>query len=235
MARLDPRRTKIRRSRVALIAAVAFGLIVVPASAKLIEIGDTGTFPAPACPSETNCRVVAQISGYQIQIGERKNPFRVTQGGRLVAFTVNLPKNSKDEIKYFNDNRGGPPSAQISILRPRPRKGVKYRYVLAGKSEVFQLTDYLGTNPTFPLRQSLTVKKNDIVALTTDTWLPAFATAVDSNTVWRASRRSNKCKDVETPAAHTKVGEIRQYGCGYKAARLLYHATIITNPAKASK
>lgn len=226
---------KVRRGRTIVIALAIALLIVVPAGASLIEIGGTDNYPAPACPDAKNCRVVAQISGYQIQIGEKKNPFRVTQAGRLVAFTVNLPKNTKDEIDFFNTNRGGPPSAQISVLRPRPRRGVKYRYVLAGQSEVFLVQRYLGSNPTFPLKQSLTVKKNDVVTITTDTWLPAFSTAVDDTNVWRASRDAKKCKDVVTPSAHTKTGEIRSYGCGYKAARLLYHATIITNPPTTSK
>lgn len=226
---------KTRRGRAIAIALAIALLVAVPASARLIEIGETGSYPVPACPDAKNCRVVAQISGYQIQIGEKKNPFRVTQAGRLVAFTVNLPQNTKEEIDFFNQNRGGPPSAQISVLRPRPRRGVKYRYVLAGQSEVFQVQRYLGSNPTFPLKQSLTVKKNDVVAISTDTWLPAFSTVVDNTNVWRASRSSKKCKDVVTPSAHTKVGEIRAYGCGYKAARLLYHATIITNPPTTSK
>lgn len=226
---------KTRRARVTAAALAVFAIVAVPASAKLIEIGETDAYPAPACPHKDNCRVIAQISGYQIQIGTQKNPFRVTSGGKLVAITLNLPQNSKDEIKYFNENRGGPPSAQVSILRPRPRRGVKYRYVLAGESERFELSRYLGSDPTFPLKQSLTVKKNDVVAITTDTWMPAFSTAVDASTVWRASRGAKECDDVETPAEHDTVGQIRSYGCGYKNARILYHATIITNPTPTSK
>lgn len=226
---------KSRRARITAVVLVAFAVAVVPAGAKLIEIGETDAYPAPACPHKENCRVIAQITGYQIQIGEKKNPFRVTANGKLVAITLNLPQNSKDEIKYFNENRGGPPSAQVSILRPRPRRGVKYRYVLAGASEKIELSRYLGSEPTFALKRPLTVKKNDVVAVTTDTWMPAFSTAVDASTIWRASRSSKECDDVTTPAEHVKTGEIRSYGCGYKNARILYHASIIANPTPTSK
>lgn len=223
-------RIRSRRGRVALVVGVAAAALAAPATAKLIEVGVTDTYPAPACPSATGCRVIAQITGYQIQIGAKKNPYRVTSDGRLVAFTLQLPQNSKDEIKFFNDNRGGAPSAQIAVLRPRPRKGRKYRYELVAKSERVEVQDYLGSNPTFPLTRTLAVKRNDIIAITTDTWLPAFSTAVDNTTVWRASRKGDECKDVDEPSAHTEKGQIRNYSCAYKAARLLYRANIVTTP-----
>jgi hypothetical protein len=53
---------------------------------------------------------------------------------------------------------------------------------------------------------------------------------VDSQNVWRASRTKKNCDDVSKPAMHNKVGAIKVYGCGYKTARLLYRATIITDP-----
>jgi hypothetical protein len=150
----------------------------------------------------------------------------------LVAFTLSLPKTTEKQTKFFNDQFGGGPSMRMSILRPRPRRGVKYRYVLAAQTPVYQLTDYLGSSPQFPLRETLTVRRGDVIAVTTETWLPAFSVSVDDSNVWRASRKAKTCDDVSEPAMHDTVGQIKIYGCGYKTARLLYRATVITDPKK---
>lgn len=220
----------------ALLACLAVAAAaVLPANAEVVEVGDTGAFPTPACPDANTCQAVAQLTGYQIQSGTRKNPFRVTRSGRLVAFTLELPQTTDKQTKFFNDKFGGGPSARMSILRPRARKGVKYRYVLAAQTPVYQLTDYLGSTPQFSLRETLTVRPNDVIAITTETWLPAFSVSVDDTNVWRASRAAKNCDDVSKPAMHDKVGEIKVYGCGYKTARLLYKATVVTDPKKTTK
>lgn len=212
-----------------VVLALTLGLAA-PVSAEILEYGDDAEFPAPACPNADTCQAIAQLTGYQIQIGAQKHPFRAARAGKLVAFTVQLPKTTDKQTKFFNDKFGGGPSMRMSVLRPRPRKGTRYRYVLAGQSEAFQLTNYLGSTPQFALRQALTVKRNDVIAVTTETWLPAFSVAADEATMWRASRSAKKCDDPPENTPHTEKGSIKLYGCGYKTARLLYRATVVSDP-----
>lgn len=212
------------------LAAIAALALAVPAGAEIYEVGDQGAFPTAACPAANTCQVIDQLSGYQQQIGAKVNPFRVTKGGRLVAFTLVVPEVTAKQAKYFNDKFSAGPTVRVSILRPKVRKGYKHRYVLVAQSDNFSLKNYLGSTPTFPLVKSLSVHRNDIVAVTTDTWLPAFAVGLESSNVWRASRNAKKCDDTATPAMHQTVGQIKLYSCGYKAARLLYRASIVTSP-----
>jgi hypothetical protein len=200
------------------------------ANAEIYELGDQGAFPAAACPAANTCQVIDQLTGYQLQIGAKANPFRVTKSGRLVAFTLVVPQVTDKQAKFFNNKFSDGPTVRVSILRPAPRKGVKYRYSLVAQSDNFPLKDYLGSTPTFPLVKSLSVHRNDIVAVTTDTWLPAFSVGLDSSNVWRASRNAKKCDDVSTPAMQQTLSQVRVYGCGYKAARLLYRASIVATP-----
>jgi hypothetical protein len=216
----------------ALAAVAAIALAAAPAGAEIYELGDQGAFPAAACPAANTCQVIDQLSGYQQQIGTVVNPFRVTKTGRLVAFTLVVPDITDKQAKFFNNKFSDGPTVRVSILRPKVRKGYKYRYALVSQSDNFQLSKYLGTTPTFPLVKSLSVHRNDIVAVTTDTWLPAFSVGLDSSNIWRASRNAKKCDDVSTPAMHQTINQIKLYSCGYKAARLLYRASIVATPAQ---
>ena len=217
------------------LAAVAALALAAPSGAEIYEVGDEGDFPAAACPAANTCQVIDQLTGYQQQIGAKANPFRVTKGGRLVAFTLVVPEVTDKQAKYFNNKFSSGPTVRVSILRPKVRKGYKYRYALVSQSDKFALKNYLGTTPTFPLVKSLSVHRNDIVAVTTDTWLPAFSVGLESSNVWRASRNAKKCDDTATPAMHQTIGQIKLYSCGYKAARLLYRASIVASPAQTPK
>lgn len=216
------------------LSACAVLVVSVPATASIIEIGGSDELPASGCPADNVCRAVTGVTGYQIQIGAKKNPYLVRTAGKVVALTLRLPQLTKEQIKYFEDNYDGEPQVKVAILRPRPRKGVKYRYVLAGQSETINVARYLNSSPQFPLKQSLTVKKGDIVALTVVTWVPAFAIQQASTTAWRASRDSKSCKKLDK-ATHEKKGQIKVYGCQYSTAQLLYKATVISNPSTTSK
>ncbi|MFY9264644.1 MAG: hypothetical protein WAO61_04375 [Solirubrobacterales bacterium] len=216
--------------RIALAISVGACLAVaIPAAAAVVEVGGTDAFPEPACPNNDTCRAVTGVTGYQIQIGAKKNPFRVKQSGRVVALTLKLPELTAAQKKFFAENYEGASKVKISVLRPRVRRGVKYRYALAGQSESLTVDNYLGSEPTFPLRASLAVRKNDIIALTVETWVPAFAIKLDAKTTWRASRTSKDCKKLDK-STHEKIGQIRVYGCEYTTARLLYRATVVPSP-----
>lgn len=204
-----------------------------PASAQIIQVGDTGqAMPAAACPEEKTCQAIGRVTGYQIQIGELRNPFRVTRDGKVVAFNIKLPLPTAKQVKFFDDTFGGAARVRVAVLRPRPVKGKRYRYVLAGLSETFQLSRYFGSEPQFPLTRSLSVKKNDVIGLTVPTWIPAFAVGQPSDNAWRSSRAAGKCDDVQESAVHDRRGQILNYGCLYRTARLLYTATVVTEPKK---
>jgi len=223
------------RLKLTISAAVAAALLIAGvAGASVYEVGDQGTFTTPPCV-DSNCQVVTKVSAYQQQIADKKNPFRITRTGKVVALTLYLPDVGKKPLAFFQSKYGGAPTAKISILRPRPRRGVPYRYVLASQGAPIDLSEYLNGTPTFVLNQPLTVKKNDVVAVTTDSWLPAFAVAgQDSRSTWRASRPAKTCKDLATQRMHEKVGQIKQYACAYTGARLLYKAVVIDTPKKTS-
>lgn len=227
----QPRRA--RRLFPLWLAAAALFALAVPAAAEVLEVGGAEPLPEPACPNDATCRAVTGVTGYQIQIGNVKNPFRVRASGRVVALTLKLPKLTDAQRKFFEDNYDGEPKVKVAILRPRKRRGVPYRYVLAGQSESIAVGRYLGSESTFPLKQSLTVRRGDVVALTVESWVPAFAIQQDAKTTWRASRDKKSCKKLDK-STHEKVGQIRVYGCAYTTAQLLYKATIISDPKPTS-
>jgi hypothetical protein len=77
------------------------------------------------------------------------------------------------------------------------------------------------------------VNTGQIVALTSKTWIPAFAVNLAQDSVWRASRQRGKCTkadDIQAGSAHEQIGQDRLYGCQYKTARLLYSATVVRDP-----
>lgn len=227
--------TGVRRVLAASAVLVLTLAIAVIANASVREVGDTTNFTAPPCV-DNNCQVVTKVSAYQQQVGTKKNPYRVSAPGKLVAFTVFLPQVGSKQYSYYADRFEGAPTAKISVLRPKPRRGVPYRYVLAGQSERINLRDYLESTPSFALAKPLDVKRGDVLALTTDTWLPAFTVqGQDASSIWRASRPRKSCSDLETARMQAKVGQIKAYACGYKGARLLYKATVVDTPKKTKK
>ena len=226
----------MKRLQTAFIKSFALAALLVAfaavgtATADIVEIGDTGSFPTAACPLVDTCQAIGRVTGYQIQVGETRNLFKVQQNGHIFALKLSLPAPTAKQLKFFNDTFGGPPRIRVAILRPKPLKGVKYRYVLAAQSDPIDLTDYLGSTPVFPLSRTLGVRPGDIVGLTAETWIPAFAVALDATNAWRASRSEKQCKDVSNAAMHNVRGEIVRYGCLYRTARLLYSASMLTDP-----
>ncbi len=231
----------MRRGFVVSAAAVLMLAFATVAYGTVREVGALTLFSAPPC-QDTNCRVLTRTTAFQLQVGTTKNVSRVPRDGSLVAYTLYLPTVSKKYASGFNSVYAGEPSARISILRYAPRKGTtKYRYQLVAQSKRINLTRYLGSTPTFAMPAPVEVKRGDIVGLTTDTWLPAFVSrSEDLTSTWRASRPKGKCDligtddytNFTTARMHEKIGQIKRYDCGYKSARVLYHATIVDKPVK---
>jgi hypothetical protein len=216
----------MKHSRKALMA-VAGGCLAVPALAyaAIDDVGTAGGDIAPACPAKP-CLAVSRTTGFQAKVGDTRAVDEVTKDGRIVAWTITLGKPGKKQTKFFNDNLGGEPAAQITVLRP----GRKLHYRVMAQGEPQKLTRYFGQKVQFPLKRSIEVKKGYIVALTVPTWAPALAVNQPSTTSWRAARTKGKCSDFDRQTAQTQDGKVAQWYCLYRTARLTYSATIVSTP-----
>jgi hypothetical protein len=216
---------------VTLVAALAAG----PAEAapKMTVLGAAA--PAnPSCPD--GCQAIGKTTGFQAKIGETKKPFEVPYPGRLVAWSIKLGSPNESQIDFFKQFYGGDPKARVSVLKPiKSRKGV---YKLKSQSPVEELLPFLGSTTTFTLQSPLKVNTGQIVALTSETWVPAFAINLPQDTAWRASRKKGKCTkpdDIKAGSPQATPGKDRVYGCQYKTARLLYSATVVRAPGAKKK
>src|SRR4051795_4241394 len=208
----------------ATISAVLTYAAVAPA--RVAELGTTLDQNTAACPQD--CQAIGQVSGFQIQQGTRKNPYRLRSYGKAVAFSIKLGKPNADQITFFNKLFGGPPQVMLTVLKPA--KDAKNKYVLAGSSPLFDLQNFFGSAPTFALPRPLSIKPGYVVGITVPTWAPAFAVNLGDDMQWRSSRDPKNCDDVRQDAAQDIRGSGRTYGCVYKTARLLYTVTYIPDP-----
>jgi hypothetical protein len=209
----------------AAVACVLAAALAAVAQAAIREVGGppTAAFPAAGCPSQ--CSVIAHVTGYEAQVGNVHNPFVVTTSGRVVALTVELGSPDANQLKYFSHNFGGHPEVRLAILRPVPhRRSLR----LIAQSEIFDVSNYLGSTPTFALATSLKVPAGSVIGLTTPTWAPAFAIKRPSTEAWRAFRKN--CNNNTETAVQDTPGSTRTYNCLYRGARLLYSATFVPNP-----
>jgi hypothetical protein len=197
------------------------------AGAQVREVGQPTAFPAASCPD--NCQAIAQVSGYNVEIGKSKNTFRINRPGRVVAFTMRLGAPNADQLNYFKTTFGATSQARVSILKPAR---TKQRHRLLQQSELFNLEPYFGSTPTFALRRSLPVLKGNIIAITVPTWAPAFAHGLDNDNAWRSSHHDDDCTAAMPPAAaQMSLNSLRIYGCFYRTARLLYSVHFVLDPA----
>jgi hypothetical protein len=227
------RRTRILAGALAACAAtVALGGAAATAGPTTV-LG--AAKPAKAsCPQ--NCLVEADVTGFQLAIGKKRNPFSVPGAGDIVAWSIKLGKPKKKDRRAFNEEFG-PSRARIAILRKVPNKPKPPRYELLRQSPLEDLGPFFGSTTTFSLTKPLPVRKKDIVALTIPSWAPSFAVGQPSSTRWRASRRPTKKRggctiqggfaNVQAGAPQQKKGTQRPYGCVYDTARLLYSATFV--------
>lgn len=219
----------MRRTAPILVVLATLGLAPA-ASARVIELGADGKPAAKAsCPD--NCQGLGFVTGYMGNNGTKKNPMQVGRSGRIVAFTVGLGKPDANQVKFFEDLYGGPPSVRLSIIRKGKTRKTRLSHRLLRQSEIYRVDRYFGSSPTFALDAPLKVSKGNIVALTVPTWAPAFAVGLPRNNWWRSSRRKGQCDNVSQQAAMDTLGDLRTFGCTYKeGARLMYTATYVPAP-----
>src|SRR4051812_35735362 len=89
-------------------ALAAFALLAVPAQGKNTqELGRPSggfPFPPPDCPE--NCQAIAQVTGFQVQLGDHKNPFMIRRPGFVNAFTIRLSKPTDEQVSFFKTTYG---------------------------------------------------------------------------------------------------------------------------------
>jgi hypothetical protein len=210
--------------------ALACWVLAAPALAKNTqELGRPKgefSFPPPDCPE--NCQAVAQVTGFQVQLGDAHNPFRARRSGYVTTFTIRLSKPNDDQVSFFKTTYGDTPKIRLAIVRSLHHA---HEYKLLKQTQAFAMEPYFGSTPTIALRQPFRVKKDDIVAITVPTWLPAFSHNQSSDQAWRSSHSEDECVASLPPsAAQEEEGTKKAYECFYRTARLLYSATFIGDP-----
>jgi hypothetical protein len=212
--------------------AIALAALSLPsaASAKYVELGGNAAPVAASCPVE--CTALSRTTGYQGRADKVKSPFNITAKGVITAFTVQLGAPAADQITFFQRLYGAKSTVRLSIFRQG--KGTKKRTLrLIRQSPVYELNNYFGSSPTFALAKPMPVTKGYVVAITSPTWAPIFATKQSGTTWWRASRdkkQDNDCKSITRNAAVQKLTSITLFGCDYFHVRLLYTATFVPDP-----
>ena len=218
----------MRRTRLTLAATLGLAVAAVPAYAAFTEVGVvTGetAMPDPSCPAKP-CNAFSRTTGYQVKVGEQRNMYAVPADGRIVAWTIKLSAPTKAQVAFFDKNLGGAAAARLTVVRPGNKL---YARVLA-QGEDQALAPYFGQSPQFALKTSIPVKKGNVIALSTPTWVPSLAINQAGTVSWRATRDKGNCNDFSTPTAQTGVNNITRFFCLYRTARLTYTATVVTDP-----
>jgi hypothetical protein len=217
----------LRKFPLAVVVGAALALPAA-ASADIIEVGKLDPPATPSCPSKP-CLAVSRTTGYQAKVGATRGLMTIPKNGRIVAWTISLGKPGTKQVTFFNEKLGGEAQAQITILNPRRK--LRSRAVAQGEPQ--KLTPFFGTTVQFALEKSIPVKKGWVVALTVPTWAPALAVGLGADTSWRASRGKGTCEDTSTQTTQTQPNQLAQYYCLYRTARLVYSATLVTDPVPA--
>jgi hypothetical protein len=252
-----------------LVVWAAMGLRATNADGIAAEVVQpAGKAPKPSCPTPEKkddpafqppaskvCQAVGEVTGLQRVANGERNPYKIPNDGRIVAFGVSLSKPSDSERSFFTDapDSGpsvkdgvgwGDPSVKLSIVKKLKHQ----RFKLVKQSVKVDISGELGRNPIFTLNKPLKVKAGLFVAITTGNWMPALAhdppAATTAEDQWLASRGSKHCGNAPAGATveqqiaaqqdsidhskpQNKLGSVRSYACTYTAARLLYRAYFV--------
>lgn len=212
--------------------------------AKLL--GKTGKNPAPSCKHPpADCFAIGRVTGFMTKINGKKRPMVAPRNGKIVAWAIRLGrKPSKKEPQpvsqweffanlWGSERFGKGPTARISILRRIKRGKDKGKMKLVRQSPVVKLNNLFRQQTFITLERPLRIRKGEIVALTTDTWLVNLVSSAArpnraGDSSWRASRTQCTAAGARNSKAHRKVGTTRRYGCQF-SDRLLYWASFVPN------
>jgi hypothetical protein len=214
----------------ALLVALAVAIAVPAGATNARVIGKTKQTPPPDCP-KSPCSGIGKVTGFMMVADGKKRPFNVHKDGTIVAWALDLSRPTNKQQRFFasvfkSDKYGKTPTARLAVLKHKGHK----KYKLVKQTPTVKLNSSLGRKEIFTLDKPLRVHKGQIVALTYPTWASNFATEISSSAnQWRGSRRKTKCNTSRLSIAkqsrpQQKVASVRNYGCDYKGARLLYWA-----------
>lgn len=232
-----------------MIAAVATAAVLAPvsASAQDIQVGVTPSpVISPTCPANAQggaCKIVlTQATAYETLRDGVATPDMIQQSGEISSFTLGLTGTNTitpADFTYLDKTYGGPPEAQLTILRPvgRPAHPV---YRVAAQSPIFKLRAELGEVAEFPLTVPLPVVRGEMVALTVPTWAPVLSIELDTTKFsYTQSRMPLPASKNATPSCTTspganiaqlQIGQLSNYGCSFPGNRVEYSALEITTP-----
>jgi hypothetical protein len=225
---------RIRTALIPALAALALGAVSAQAS-SVREVGDYKDVPMPQAGCPLSCQAIGHMTGYQVQIGSHHNPYVIHHDGNIVAFTIRLGKPDTSQTQFFTNLFGGTPQARLTLMKkPKADKRGTRDLKILDQSQVFDLSRYLGSTPTFTLSKPLRVDAGSTLAITVPTWAPAFAINLGDDEAWRSSRPKTDCNGTSQSAVD-KVGKTGYFDCFYKTARLLFSATFVPDPKPTSK
>jgi len=230
-------------------AAAACALAAPAGAVTVTELGDfkDAPFPSADCPdpadaTTNNCQVVAQLTGFQVQVGKHSVPFKIRKPGYVVAFALRLGDfkagKGPSELSFFKTPYGDTPEVRLAVIR-QVGKSSKKEYKLLKQTQPFKMEPYFQSTQSYALHTPFRVHKDDIIAITVPSWVPAFAHSLPSDNAWRTSHSGSECTASTPPsAAQEKIGSTKVYGCFYRGARVLYSVTfvpdaVVTNTATA--
>ena len=234
---------------VTALAATLLAAVLVPAAASAanIEIGVTASpIIAPTCPADAQgnaCKIVlTQVTAYETRRDGVVNPTKIQEAGVISSFTLGLTGTSTitaKDISYLDKTYGGPPEAQLTILRATGTSS-RPAFRVAAQSPVFKVQPELGQVAEFPLVAPLPVVRGELVALTVPTWAPVLSFELStskfsysqSRTFSRTTAGTSSCStSAGANLAQITIGELSNYSCNFAGTRVEYSALEITTPA----
>lgn len=252
---------RMKRLPLALgVALVAVGVMPGLACAQEIQVGNTTTpLSAPTCPqeatvleTETDCAIVlTKTTAYETLSDGVADPTVITTPGVIDAFSLGISglaiqgATLSSELTTLNNNWGGAPSAQLTVLRPVASNGGA-RWAVAAQSPVMPLQAYLGGVVEFPLIAPIPVVKGEVLAMTVPTWAPIltfglstsdFSYTQSHTQILTGSGTSQKssCETTATATlAQLTLGDEAQYTCAFQGTRVEYAALEVTAPSPAA-
>jgi hypothetical protein len=198
---LRPARAALAAGAAAVVLACALALPQPAPAGKGKVLGAANSVPA-SCPQD--CLVEARVTGFQTMIEDGRDPFRVPNHGRIVAWSIKLGTPAKEDVKHFNQ-RFGSSQARLAVLKPvKLRKG-KRGYRLLRQGPIENLGPFFGETTTFGLQRALKVRKGNVIALTIPTWATAAPTAAPAcSTRLGSSAREPDSARVRSAASHPR-------------------------------
>lgn len=211
------------------------------APGQAVYLGKANAKRIPLCPER--CSGLAIVSGFQAKAGGVANAYKVPFIGTISRWRIKLGKPTTKDQNFYKNRFGDTPQAAIGILAQRTVGG-QLVYKLRRRTQMQDLTKYLGKTATFNLPQPVKVNKGDYIALLVPTWAPALSVppaceiikvngvdqmrneavcnTFNANNSWIASRKRSTCNDKKVnksnSQAQTKVGTEVPYGCRFTGA-----------------